>query len=245
MRIAIMEAMKTIIFSDSHLTKTFDEKKFQFLKKLILSADRIIINGDFWEGFTMTLDEFLKTDWKALLQLLGTKETIYVVGNHDEQAKNMQRYFPHIKIVNDRYVFHEGGKRYIVQHGHQYNLTFQRYVPVNLEANPTSFAWLVYTYMYLESFFIRTIFKWPLQMTYRIFNAELKRAIKKEAKRNDIFIFGHTHSPELDIKHQFANSGIVRHGVGQYLELTEKGLVSKEIWYEPRNKLFSLSKKGF
>ena len=214
-------------------------QKFLFLKKLIKDADRIIINGDFWEGFTMTLEDLLQSEWKQLLELLTTKDTIYIVGNHDAQARNMHKHFPKMKLVNEKFVFKEGGKRYIVQHGHQYNLTFQRYLPLHLEDKPTSFAWLVYTYISFERFMIRRLGTWPLQTTYRIFNRELKKAIKKEAKKNDIFIFGHTHAPEMDMVNQFANSGIVRHGLGQYLELTEKGLLLKEVWYHPSKRLFA------
>lgn len=237
--------MKTIIFSDTHLTKKFDKRKFAFLKEIIQDADQVIINGDFWEGFTMLLEEFLNTEWKKLLILLGKKKTIYIIGNHDAQAKDMDHLFPGIRIKKDRYVFERKGKRYIVQHGDSYRLTFQHFIPLHLNENPTRLAWITQSYIFLENLIVRNFGKNLLQQTYRVFNNELKRQLKKEAQKDDIFIFGHTHAAEIDLANQFANSGIIRHGLAQYLELTEEGLSHKEVWYHPplwRQLLFSTSR---
>ena len=39
--------MKILVISDLHLTTRFDQKKCEFLEKLISRADKVIINGDF------------------------------------------------------------------------------------------------------------------------------------------------------------------------------------------------------
>lgn len=70
--------MKTLIFSDTHLTKKFDLKKFLFLKRIIESADQVIINGDFWDSWFSDFNGFLKSGWKDLFHSLKEKETIYI-----------------------------------------------------------------------------------------------------------------------------------------------------------------------
>jgi len=44
--------MKIAIFSDTHLRLPFEERKFKFLERVIKNVERIIINGDFWDGYT-------------------------------------------------------------------------------------------------------------------------------------------------------------------------------------------------
>ncbi len=53
--------MKTLIFSDTHLTNKPDPKRMAFLKKIINEADRVIINGDFWDGVFISFDQFLSS----------------------------------------------------------------------------------------------------------------------------------------------------------------------------------------
>ena len=62
--------MKILVFSDTHLSSTFEEKKFNLLKEIISRADRVIINGDFWEGYLISFKEFLDSRWKELFPLL-------------------------------------------------------------------------------------------------------------------------------------------------------------------------------
>ena len=65
---------KTLVISDLHLTTASDPKKFRFLKKLISSFDRVIINGDLWCVYTDTFDQFINSDWQRLFPLLKSKK---------------------------------------------------------------------------------------------------------------------------------------------------------------------------
>src|SRR3990170_7877882 len=78
--------MKILVFSDSHLTDKFEEKKFDFLKKIIRQSDLVIINGDFWDGYLTTFSRFISSDWNKLFPLLKSKKTIYIYGNHDRES---------------------------------------------------------------------------------------------------------------------------------------------------------------
>ena len=50
---------------------------------MISSADRVIINGDFWDSYVTSFDKFVKSKWRALFPLLKEKNTHYNYGNHD------------------------------------------------------------------------------------------------------------------------------------------------------------------
>lgn len=224
--------MKTIIFSDTHLEKKFDKETFVFLKKIISNADKVIISGDFFEGLLFSFEEFLNSEWKPLFELLKTKETIYVVGNHDEEVRDKNLTISFAKTYKQRYIFNQGGKRYIVHHGHQYDLSFHKgfgFVDLN-KLGHTFKIWLHF-YIVSEKILTRAFGKLLLQNAYKKFNRELKSFIQKEAKENDIFIFGHTHAAEIDLENKFINTGFIRHGLGQYVEITDKPYL-REIWYK-------------
>ncbi|KKP50689.1 MAG: hypothetical protein UR42_C0024G0015, partial [Candidatus Roizmanbacteria bacterium GW2011_GWA2_33_33] len=50
--------MNILVFSDTHLYLPFDGKKFNFLKKIISDSDQVIINGDFFDDYMISFDEF-------------------------------------------------------------------------------------------------------------------------------------------------------------------------------------------
>ncbi|MGI5828520.1 MAG: metallophosphoesterase, partial [Patescibacteria group bacterium] len=75
--------MKTIVISDTHLTPHFEQKKFSYLEKIIKKSDQVIINGDFWDGYLCSFEEFTKSSWRKLFPLLKSKESVYLFGNHD------------------------------------------------------------------------------------------------------------------------------------------------------------------
>ena len=83
--------MKILLFSDSHLRIRFEQKKFNFLKRIIYEADKVIILGDFWEGSLETFDRFVNSDWKNLFPLLKEKHTVMM--KNKKQIKEY-RYFP-------------------------------------------------------------------------------------------------------------------------------------------------------
>ncbi len=42
--------MRILVISDTHLTHKFDQRKFEYLLSIISQADKVIINGDFWDS---------------------------------------------------------------------------------------------------------------------------------------------------------------------------------------------------
>lgn len=214
--------MKTLIFSDSHLGKRFDPRKFDFLKKIIKEADRVIINGDFWEGFEMKFEEFINSKWKALFHLLKAKKTVYIYGNHDEKELSTpktklfsvkQTYLHKFKIKN---------KTFVIEHGQRLlplidELIFNKLFGIN---PPEKFNIL---FEYFEGTMIRLFPRFYIRQVYERFGTMLKTKVKKTAKKNEIYIFGHTHFADIDESNNFVNSGFIKHGLGQYLVIDEGG----------------------
>jgi len=78
--------MKILVISDLHLTTRFDEKKCEFLEKLINRADKVIINGDFWEAYDLKINSFISSKWNKLFKYLKKNNSIYLFGNHDKKT---------------------------------------------------------------------------------------------------------------------------------------------------------------
>lgn len=207
--------MKIIIFSDTHLNRVFDQKKFDFLKKVIDSADQVIINGDFWEGFDMSFDEFVDSKWKRLFPYLLKKDAIYVYGNHDPKHMSNGRVKLFSKHQTRQYKLKLKEKTYIFEHGDRFlplvDLFFKKY----LGSSPP--MWLNQWYERFEKSMIKTFGKNYLKHTYGKFNSIMKSKIRKIAKENEWYVFGHSHLNEYDRESRFINSGLVRHGLGQYI----------------------------
>ena len=80
-----------LVFSDTHLYLPFDQKKFNFLKKIISESDRVIINGDFFDGYMIKFSKFIDSPWNQLFPLLKNKKTVYIFGNHDKKEFSDKR----------------------------------------------------------------------------------------------------------------------------------------------------------
>ncbi len=217
--------MKTIVFSDTHLHRDFDLKKFNFLKKIIQKADKVIIAGDFWEATLMSFDEFLNSEWNQLFPLLKKKKTVYVYGNHDKKIKSDKRVFLFSNIQTDQYAFTENKKKFIVIHGDKFASKIAQVKAVQPFRN------LFYTKFFIqiihtdtEKYLTKIFGKQILQILFKYLNHKIKKSISKSNFKSTIFICGHTHAAEIDLKNNFANTGIIRHGVGQYIEI-DNGLV--------------------
>src|SRR5690606_17718607 len=83
--------MQTIIFSDTHLSSRVYRKKLRYLQAVIETADRVVILGDFWDGFLTDFDRFLRSGWRVLFPMLLERQAIYLYGNHDRSQWSDER----------------------------------------------------------------------------------------------------------------------------------------------------------
>jgi predicted phosphodiesterase len=211
--------MKTLVFSDSHLARRFDEKQFAFLKKIILKSDRVVINGDFWDGYLTSFRDFINSSWKYLFPILKSKNAIYVYGNHDKRRFASSKVSLFSDVYTARYQEKFNGKTLIFEHGNnllpalddRYQVIIPRFVQTGVS----------FTHDFMARRFGNKFLKFAFKSSNRI----LKRKLKKRLAPDEIFICGHTHCAEVDLKNNFGNSGIVKAGLGQYLIIDNKDQV--------------------
>lgn len=229
--------MKILIFSDSHFHKEFEEKKFTFLKRIISQADQVVIAGDFWEARLMTFEEFVHSSWNKLFPLLKNKKTIYVYGNHDKKEFSDSRVSLFSDIQTEQYRFTSGGKTFVVEHGNRHNLKIFRQLHSlglgNIFKSKFVIKWI---HTKLEKFLIRTYGKNFLKKNFKKYNTEIKIQTQKEFINGEIYICGHTHAAEIDLEHNFINTGIIRHGLAQYVVIDGNDITLHEEWYNSPKK---------
>jgi predicted phosphodiesterase len=181
----------TLVISDTHLCDPFEPKKQAFLQKLFSQHDRIILNGDFWEGYWYTFDEFLNSKWSSLFSTLKKKQTIYIYGNHDRENYSDSRREQFCVQAVWRYEETIGDIRYIFEHGNRLALKFDEKVHMQRVSR------IFFIPLYLtEMFIVRILGLKFFHMMFGKLNRKIKRLIKHELKDGEIFVCGHTHVKE-------------------------------------------------
>lgn len=207
--------MKIIIFSDTHLTNHFSQKKFKFLQKIITQADQVIINGDFWDGYQISFETFILSKWKRLFPILKKKKAIYIYGNHDRKEFSDKRVALFSQYQKNNYKFKSGKMSIYLEHGHNVIKTPDEHLYKN---HMSLVALLSSVVAILER--ITVFFSDEKVFTFLAphINKTAKKILKKNLKKY-WSIIGHTHMAEFDKKSLFVNSGFIRHGLGQYVKL--------------------------
>ncbi len=206
--------MKILVFSDSHLSRHFDKKKFRFLKRIISSVDRCIINGDFWEGYGWAFDEFIRSPWKKLFPLLKKKKTIYVFGNHDKKTFSDRRVSLFSIKQTGRYKLRLGTKTFYFEHGDRivpfYDKIFDR-MPHLIAA----------LFERLEELSVKLTGMKAIQVVYGHFNEKIKKEVASRLKKNEYLVCGHISVAQMDLQNHYINSGWIKHGIGQYVMIED------------------------
>jgi len=183
-----MEDPVRIIISDTHLGSAYsrDKELLDFLKAT--EADEIILAGDIIEF--LRKPQFTVTTLK-ILNLLSQRQVrlIYVVGNHDDAfEKFVGGHISNIEFVKS-YDFEYAGRRYRVEHGDKYDTSVVKW------------RYTMYFVSILQDMFERyfeiDLTTWWSRRQLR--KRKLKRIwdIVKWNDDADVFIMGHTHSPEV------------------------------------------------
>ena len=205
--------MKILVFSDTHLSK-FDDKKYQFLKKIILDSDRVIINGDFIDDWLISGNEFLKSKWKSLFPLLLAKKTIYIRGNHETTITHEIANHFSIKFCD----YHEEyikDKKFLFEHGD--SIIKKKQHPL-LKVNNNRILNIRFL---LKSFnFLRSSLNTMMPKLSKKFSKGKKQnnTLKNYYTNREFFLItGDTHNPELDLEKKFANTGRIMDGYASYI----------------------------
>lgn len=219
--------MKILVLSDTHLGLPFEEKKFKLLNSLIKSASMVVINGDFWEGYKINFEQFTNSHWKNLFPLLKSKKTVYLFGNHDKKLYSNKQTSLFSNFQAHQYKMKLNGNTLVFEHGNRLCPLFDEVYPKFYEViKKTNVLGRLHEIMARK--FGSKIFK----LLFSSQNKIIKTKIKKELKNGEIFVCGHTHAAEFDIKNHFLNTGFIMHGLAQYVLIDGKKIYPKEEWYD-------------
>ncbi len=222
--------MKTLIFSDTHLTKKFDQKKFNFLVKIVNRADKVIINGDFWDSWFTTFDSFIQSKWKNIFPFLLEKKTTYVYGNHDQKYKSGSRVKLFSVESTNKYVFKINEETFVIEHGdvilksyrsrvlEKYDLVLKKtdglFIGKVIRIILHGFEWLGFKVIG-ENLMTQSLIS-------RKKNSQL--VLSNRCSKNWL-ICGDTHMAGINYKYRFANTGFIGYGYASYL-IIDNGKVS-------------------
>lgn len=216
--------MRYLVFSDSHLTHKFDPKKFAVLKEAISQADRVIINGDFWDGYTSDFGRFAESEWKnTLFPLLKQKQAIYIYGNHDKRDMHDERVSLFSVKRADSMELKSGKYKFHIEHGHEL-------YPLGDETHGIKSKYVYFVTQRIEDFLIRTFGKLFTRRLYGSWNVTVKKKLR-DSKTRHVTVMGHTHFQEIDLENKLVNSGFVDHGLAQYIYIEDGTITQVEKRY--------------
>lgn len=205
--------MSTIILSDVHLNQLFHPRKYDFLVRLFSAHERIILNGDFWDGQVMGIDRFLKSRWNGLFPILKAKDTVYIYGNHDTEDKNRMKADSFSNLQVQEFRLKVGKDTLCIEHGNKIapaiNEKF-RWLPTPKPLIFFSQLFVVYLPVYLFG-----------KRTYRAQRVR-NRMMRTHAALlppDHILVCGHSHLCEHSLNERFLNCGFIRHGYAHYLRI--------------------------
>jgi len=190
---------RILVFSDTHLTAKYNPMKFELLAKLISQSDRVIINGDFYEGYIINFAQFVASPWQKLFSLLKEKRAVYIAGNHDKLFSG-QNYGMFCDQAVEKFDFEQKGVQFHIFHGHGVDRTFD-------VRHPNFPRLIVGVISRVEKLVARTFGRRYLAL-YQRENDILKNWKARHLPADEWLICGHTHLAELDEKVKFANSGL-------------------------------------
>jgi len=182
--------MKRIIISDTHIGSKYyqGEALANFLKEV--EYDQLILAGDIIDFIRIPV--FTRRALEIAKAIDFSKEIIYIVGNHDTPLKGFigEEHFG-MKFVS-KYEFQDGGRRFRVEHGDDYD-------DVGFIHNNIIMSFISVSQSCIEHWFEINVT--DLYTDWKVKRRKLRR-IWDILKRNndvDVFIMGHSHTPEAII----------------------------------------------
>jgi len=207
--------MSTFVFSDTHLTTKFNQRKFNKLTQLIRQSDQVIINGDFWEGLIIKFDQFLNSRWKELFPLLKEKKAIYIYGNHDDDYFSDNRVFQFCDKATKEYYLETPKQKYFFTHGQHFLFPKQ---PKQYKLTPAPLKEEILHFIQFLAFTILGPFAYPNK--FNDISLEERKAL---TSMENILVCGHTHRPEHRKSLNFIDLGAFNYGYANYMLIDKEG----------------------
>ena len=215
--------MKIAIISDMHLLDTFDEEKFKYIESVVKSHDRLIINGDLWEGQIISFDQFLNSEWSRLFPLFKEKHTVSLYGNHDKKSMIDERFHLYADEMHEEYELplENSNKVLHLIHGDQfvnYPFTYYRTHPVFLKS-------VAYPNRLRISFedWLGSKIGWKKAKFFKMQRnpQKLIDIANSERYRGKILVTSHSHDPYFLPKMNFINTGMILSHLASYLSIND------------------------
>ncbi len=220
--------MKLLIFSDSHLSARFDPAQYNYLHWIISHADKVVINGDFWDRDLCTFDQFVNSDWRKLFPLLLSKHTTYIYGNHDHHAYSDERVNLFSTSQGQVLDINADGRKLHIEHGNKIAFIHDRCTESKLHSIWASDRDLL----------SRMVSDRIFNAVFGHYNREMAAWAEQNLPADTTLVCGHTHIQQNDIRHQFVNSGFNKYGYGQYLLVDNGQLKLMHVHYAAKWKYF-------
>ena len=186
----------------------------------------MIIAGDFWDIWHTSFDRFLSSEWSRLFPLLRKKQAIYLWGNHDPAEFMDSRVKRFCLQLARECVIHAEGHSWTVTHGDVFTTTNERMFRVTHEHELAKTILRIWERM--ESFVARLFGRNGLVVFDRKYDVQVRNAVRRSGRR---YITGHTHVFRTLPETGFINTGFVRHGLGQTIEIRDGVFHFSSEWY--------------
>jgi len=211
---------KILIFSDCHHTDKFDQNRFLKFEKIIKSADVVVINGDFWADSHISFEHFVNSSWNKLFPLLKQKETYYIFGNHDMPLHADERIYNFCTKAAFRLKIQTGKLTLHIEHGHLLSSPLIKWMYKTFEHSPRLLHFVVFPISIFEDFASFLLTRFNIRV-FQSVNNNYKRKRLSVSTKDEYFIMGHTHTPELDLTNRYVNTGFTHGKMFSYVEVYE------------------------
>lgn len=199
---------KKIIFSDLHFGDFNAEKNCEKLFFIINECDSdniLVLAGDIWDW--VKTQKVTTNFSKFIEKICKFKEIIWLKGNHDYDSNKIipiiKKLFKKYKYqgklsFHENYCFNDGGKKFIVLHGHQFDSLCKNEKSVWNQILIKSYYWFDKVFKCNIQDWIRKHWKWAQKRLEEIENdakVELCAENIIDHEGFDTLIMGHTHHP--------------------------------------------------
>lgn len=215
--------MRTLVFSDTHLSTKFDRRLFDALTDLISKSEGVIINGDFWEGLAIKFDDFLRSEWRHLFPLLKQKKAIYIYGNHDHQIYSDERVYRFCSKAVTEYCLETPSCKYVFKHGHEFLFPKHSDKCLRKPAGETRTCWRKFRLKIAEIAQSVGFGLFGPKVLPAFINHMSSEIRAVAAEKDSVLVCGHTHRPYHNKELNFVDIGFFSYGWANYMEIDESG----------------------
>lgn len=194
-------------------------KKFAYLLSVIEPADRVIILGDFWDGFLTPFDKFLKSGWSKLFPLLLERQAVYLYGNHDRPQWCDDRVSMFSVQHGMEHKIRLGGHELYLTHGHTVFTSLEDKYPVLNHSIPLRMGASV-------DILHKLVWGKRFMRTDNSINDPSRKWVADKLPEPQILVCGHSHFPEIDLSNRMINTGFIGSGYGNYLRIIDDRIES-------------------